>query len=178
MYKRQGTVAKEHDGDWQEMLVTQGQQNTESSTDNLNDEKLEAAEEANISRKHSFKDKILRKMSLRRNKSTSSRLTAGNRQATVTASHLSGDSSSESETPIVKTIKGTHTRAVSEAENGLIDNSSDFDFVTDTQLDTPTASPHRKTSISDSINFNSTTDMNATSSTDIFQHNNNSYYKL
>ncbi|QEU62162.1 Flc3/Flc1 [Kluyveromyces lactis] len=173
-----GTVAKEHDGDWQEMLVTQGQQNTESSTDNLNDEKLEVTEEANVSRKHSFKDKILRKMSLRRNKSTSSRLTAGNRQDTVTASHLSGDSSSGSETPITKTFKGTHTRAVSEAENGLIDNSSDFDFVTDTQLDTPTASPHRKTSISDSINFNSTTDMNATSSTDIFQHNNSSYYKL
>ncbi|CDO92102.1 unnamed protein product [Kluyveromyces dobzhanskii CBS 2104] len=172
-----GTVAKEHDGDWQNMLVAQGQPTTESSTNNAQDEKQGGAGDAAVSRKHSFKDKLLRKISLRGNKSTSSKLADVDKDSIVSPLNISTDSLTGSTSPENKS-RSAHNRGVSEAENGLIDNTSDFNFVSDEHVTTPTASPKRNPSISDSINFHSATDVNATSSTDIFQQNNSSYYKL
>lgn len=172
-----GTVAKDHDGDWQELLATQGNRTTESSSGSVDDEKfLSLKNEQSVSRKHSLKDKLFRKMSIRRNKSTSSKISNG--KSISNAGTLSPGSSSNSTEPMSKSYPRVTSRG-SGAENRLIDNSSDFDFTLDPGQVTPTRSPRRTASINnESVNLDGNADVNATSSTDIFQHNNGSYYKL
>lgn len=171
-----GTVAKDHEGDWQEMLVAQGEHSNASTTSDEDTEKTGPTNDTETAFRPSFKDKVIKKMSIKRNKSNASK--TANRELGLTDNSISETASARSSTPITKDYPSAHYRQTSEANNGLIDNSSDFDFVQESGVGTLGGLGQRDNSINESINLANPMDMNATSSTDIFQQNNSSYYKL
>lgn len=167
-----GKVAKDHDEDWQDHLVPQ---QSSSDSNNLENEKLSTSAENNISRKTSLKSKIMRKISVRRNKSMASR--SSDAKFSPDPTDLPVEISTESAAKNIKEYPETHQRTDSEAKQVLIDNESDFDFE-DESLRTPSASPRHRSADTASMDLQDSSNVNAISSTDIFEHKNNSYYNL
>ncbi|SCV01165.1 LAMI_0G09758g1_1 [Lachancea mirantina] len=195
-----GDAAKNHDENWEEELYNQQKLQKEQSMSGLDysDEKIATSatnseEQNGDGNKMSLAEKLKRKLSLKRNKSTSSRNNTSNpvggeQGAPLTS--LSREPSTESASPAKKNYPGTHKRQESESKNGLIAsyrNGGHEEAFADPLVETSSNGSLEYTDTTgraldtnfprdESMNTVSAAHGTATSSADLFTHKNNSYY--
>ncbi|SCU93163.1 LADA_0G01662g1_1 [Lachancea dasiensis] len=194
-----GNTAKNHDENWEEELYNQQRLRKDQSDSgfDLSDEKLvgtQSASEENAETNLTLAERLKRKLSFKRTKSTSSRVQLDKDEAMVDSAQpvtsLTREPSDASTPAVKRDYPGVHSRQESESKNGLMHsyNSSENQNLKDSEVDDhPLVSagtyqvPENGTTAEfvrdesmDSVN--AAAHPQATSSTDLFTHNNGSYY--
>ncbi|SCU93306.1 LANO_0E03532g1_1 [Lachancea nothofagi CBS 11611] len=193
-----GNTAKNHDENWEEELYNQ--QKLKKDQDGLgldySDEKLagtQSASDENEAVNLTLAEKLKRKLSFKRTKSTSSRVNPDKKEANAGADEFLTSISREpsmTPPPVKRDYPGVHSRQQSESNNGLMGS---YKVAENQKLDTQLEDDHplvaagtyhmpdkglssefARDESMDSVN--AATQANATSSTDLFTHNNGSYY--
>lgn len=180
-----GNTAKDHKDNWEDELYNQKQNPGDQSESGIeySDEKLATAPSSN--REHTdengkltLAEKLKSKL-LKRNKSTSSKEKLEDDHVPdlgpeYPITSLSRDPSTRSASPIRKVYPGVHKRQESESKNGLMNSFDDEEQIFSTS-EAPNTSGHFTSEAKRDESLDSVAP-NATSSTDLFTHNNNSYY--
>lgn len=180
-----GNTAKDHKDNWEDELYNQKQNPGDQSESGIEyaDEKLATAASSNREHtdengKPTLAEKLKSKL-LKRNKSTSSKEKLEDDHVPdlgpeYPITSLSRDPSTRSTSPIRKAYPGVHKRQESESKNGLMNSFDDEEQIFSTS-EAPNTSGHFTSEAKRDESLDSVAP-NATSSTDLFTHNNNSYY--
>ncbi|CEP62480.1 transient receptor potential ion channel family protein LALA0_S05e06590g [Lachancea lanzarotensis] len=196
-----GNTAKNHDDNWEEGLYAQQKLQKDRSLSGLDysDEKLastQSTSEDNEGVQPSLAERLKRKLSFKRTKSTSSRnrLEKDNEvvdpENAITSLSREPSASSNAAVAVKRDYPGIHSRQESDSNNGLMQSYNVVEnkrLATQEEDDHPLvgANVHQATGVDRSNELardesmdsvNAATQPNATSSTDLFTHNNGSYY--
>ncbi|SCU80857.1 LAME_0B04808g1_1 [Lachancea meyersii CBS 8951] len=193
-----GNTAKNHDENWEDELYTQQKLQKDRSLSGLDiaDEKLngtQSSPEDNEEVYPSLAERLKRKFSFKRTKSTS-RARAEQEEEFINSDNavtsLSREPSDSSNPVIKRDYPGIHSRQESDSNNGLMHSykvaeneklatqpEDDHPLVMANLDQAPDISRKEELARDESMDsVNAATQPNATSSTDLFTHNNDSYY--